>query len=435
MLPTNTGILLPYTMLSLFRYAQIMGITPLHFAGAQTGELSPEVMPIGTDCGDVWTKYDWQNHDHVSHMQLAIQIKNAEREIAHLLGYWPAPVWLSEEAHPYPRPWAREYSGMGVDVSGRPKTITTRFGKVIAGGRRAVSLIGTATKAGGALVYSDDDVDGFPEHARITLPTALTDEREIKVYHTGYDGDQEWEIRPVSHKEIVGGNIVIDLPTWELIEPSLYEAFPTSDGHQPIDLSDADNLVVSVDVYREYNDNSEPASRFYWENDLGSTCQSCGGVGCEDCLPTTQDGCLTIRDYDKGIVSPFPATNTDGSWSSDTWTECREPESVKLWYYAGLASQDYLRHRSYDPLPYEHALAIAYLATARLDRPLCGCGSAQSIASAFQENMAMSEPNGKSYFLTPDVMQCPFGTKVGEVAAWRMLGGKLTPHRLGVAVI
>jgi len=49
--------------------------------------------------------------------------------------------------------------------------------------------------------------------------------------------------------------------------------------------------------------------------------------------------------------------------------------------------------------------------------------------------MAMSEPNGKSYFLTPDVMQCPFGTKVGEVAAWRMLGGKLTPHRLGVAVI
>jgi len=425
---------IPYTLLSIYRYAQIMGINPMHFAGAQTPGITPPVMPLMGSCGSVWSKYDWQNSDQVSHMQLALTIKEAEYEIARALGYWPAPTWIADESQPYPRPWAREYSGLGRDISNRPKSLRSSFGNVINGGRRGVTLIGTATTAGLSLVYSDDDGDGFSEHATISIATSLTDVREIKVYFTGHLGDQDWEIRPVRYKVISGGLVTIKIDSWQLINPVLYEYLTTDEGFEAIDISDLTNFVTSVDVYREYNDNTSASSQFVWENDLRSTCTSCGGTGCEDCAPATQDGCLTIRNYESGIVTPFPASYSNGSWTASTWTECREPENVKLWYYAGLVSNDYSRSRSSDPLSQEFAKAIAMLTSARLDRPLCGCGNAEQMATAYQEDMAVTEPNGKSYFLSPDVLNSPFGTRVGEVGAWRLVS-KLANHRLGVAVI
>lgn len=425
---------IPYTLLSIYRYAHMMGITPIHFAGAQTPGITPAIMPVTSECGSVWTKYDWQNNDQVSHMQLALTIKEAEYEISRALGSFPAPMWIAEESQPYPRPWARQYTGRGIDISGRPKSMRSSFGNVISGGRRGTTLILTATVAGATLVYSDNDGDGLFEHATITVPTTLTDVREIKLYFTGHDGEQDWEIRPVRRKELSGGNVIIHVDSWQLIDPMLYETFPTEDGYEAIDISDVTNFVTSVDVYREYNDTTSASSQFVWENDLHSTCTSCGGIGCEDCTPATQDGCLTIRNYEAGMVTPFPAEYSNGAWVASTWTECREPDNVKLWYYSGLVSNDFSRNRSYDPLSQELAKAIALLASARLDRPLCGCGTAQAKVSALQVDMAVSVRDGDSYFLTPDAMNSPFGTKVGEVQAWRLIG-KLASHRLGVAVI
>ena len=424
----------PYTLLSIYRYAQLMGIPPMHFASAQTPSLVPQVMPIASSCGNVWTKYDWQNADQVSHMQLAFTIKEAEYEIARALGYWPAPLWTSEEIQMYPKPWAREYSGIGVDISGRPKATRSNFGKVIAGGRRGVTLIGTATTLGASLVYSDDDSDGFYEHATITLPTTITEINEIKPYFAGHSGDLEWEIRPVRYKVLSGGNVIIKIDSWQLIDPTLYEYLPTDDGFSAIDISDVTNFVTSIEVYREYNNNASASSQFIWENDLSSTCTSCGGIGCEDCTPATQDGCLTIRNYELGIVTPFPAEYSNGSWLASTWTECREPDNIKLWYYSGLVSNEYIQHRSYDPLPHEFAMAIAWLASSRRDSPLCGCGNAQSIASSLQVDMALANRGESSYYLTPDALNSPFGTRVGEVKAWKLIS-KFANHRLGVAVI
>lgn len=422
----------PYTLLSIFRYARIMGITPLHFAGAATPGLNPQVMPID-NCSKIWAKYDWQIHDQVSKMQLAESIYEAEYEISQALGYWPAPVWTSEEKQIYPRPFAKAYGGVGVDIAGKPKALRTNYGHIISGGRRGVTLLGTATTAGNSLKYLDEDGDGYYETANVTIATTLTDARYIKLYYTGHNGELEWEVRPIRSKRITGGNIVFVLDAWELISPELYEAFPTSDGFDAIDVSDVTNYEVSVDVYYEYNDTTLPSSQFIWENDLMGICATCGGTGCEDCTPVTQDGCLTIRKYEAGIVTPFPA-DYDGGWTATTWTECREPENVKLWYYSGLVANDYAQSRSYDPLSLEFAKAIAWLATARLDRPLCGCGNIQAISTELQTDITLREPKGAAYFVTPDGMSCPFGTKIGEIRAWRIVS-KLAKRRLGVAVI
>ena len=403
----------PHTLLSLFRYARIMGITPMHFAGAATPSLNPQVMPM-EGCAKIWAKYDWQLHDQVSRMQLAETI--------------------AEERQVYPGPFAKEYSGIGQDIAGKPKSLRTDWGFVISGGRRGITLIGTATTAGLTLVYTDEDGDGYYETATVTMATTLTDVREIKLYYTGHSGELEWEVRPVRSKRISGGNVIIVLDAWELIQPDLYEVFPTSDGFDAIDVSDITNYETSVDIYREYTDLSQASSQFIWENDLIGICATCGGTGCEDCTPVTQDGCLTIRKYEAGMVTPFPADYTDGSWTATTWTECREPENVKLWYYSGIVANDYTQSRSYDPLSLEFAKAIAWLATARLDRPLCGCGNIEMISRELQTDVTMREPKGAAYYVTPDGMTSPFGTKIGEIKAWRIVS-KLAKRRLGVAVI
>src|SRR3990170_1966590 len=98
---------LPYTLLSLPRYAKMCGINPVHFAGATAVNLNPVVMPVGSTCGEVWARHDWQDYDHISHESLALAIRNAEEEIARAAGYWAAPTWLTEEVQEFPRDFYR----------------------------------------------------------------------------------------------------------------------------------------------------------------------------------------------------------------------------------------------------------------------------------------------------------------------------------------
>ena len=103
-----TAYPIPYTLLSLPRFARMVGIAPLHFAGVTASSLNPQVFPTGSACGDVWPRYDWQKSDQVSHESLAYSIKDAEETLAKEVGYFPAPMWIAKEKKMYPRDFYRE---------------------------------------------------------------------------------------------------------------------------------------------------------------------------------------------------------------------------------------------------------------------------------------------------------------------------------------
>lgn len=427
---------LPYTLLSIFRFAKIMGIPPMHFARGSTPGLSPRVFPE-TTCESVWYKYDWQDADKVSWYQLALTIQAAEHELATLLGWWPAPVWIENEEYPYPRPYRREYFGIGLDVRNELKGISLNTGKFIGGGRRAVSLVGTATVAGGSLTYSDQDGDGYEETATIVLATALTDEREIKAYFAGFDGVQEWEIRPTRSVSISGGNVTMVFDSWQFIDPDLYEEYPTDDdvnGLDTIDISTPTNFVTSVEVYREYTDTTQAAARFYWESD----CVLCGGLSdtCSACSPLTQDGCLSTRNGKAGIAVPAPASydSVEARWEQAGWSGPVEPQRVHLWYKAGEVSQEYEKRRKVDPLSDFWAKTIAWLATSRIERGLCGCTNVQAISAYLREDLLISNRE-QSIFVPIEVQNCPLGTTRGEVAVWKRIKHFIKDKRLSVALI
>lgn len=419
---------LPRTHLSLFRYAQIMGIAPLHFAGAVTDTVFP-----AQGCDSIWPRYSWQDADQVSLEDLAQVIHDAEHDIAAVLGYPVAPQWVAQEAHAWPRHHRRDVWNAGGDVRGGRMGIKAKWARVNTPGRRAVSLIGTATTTGNSLLYQDIDGDGWAERATITMATSLTDANECKVYFSGKSGAQAWEVRPVLSKTISGGVLTIILNSWQLIDPALQSVYPTADGLAAIDASDTDVLVASVDVYREYTDSTQASAQFLWTPDDSSfilgvaICTNCSGSGCDACGLTTQNGCFAVRDAELGIVAPVPATydDDDARWERAVWTGCREPDQVKLWYLAGHYSDEYLRGETSDPLSDALAHAIAWMATARLERALCQCGNVTGLADHLRQDLVKVD-NDTSYYVAGGLAENPFGTKRGEWMAWQRIS-KLTP--------
>jgi hypothetical protein len=352
----------------------------------------------------------------VGREELGEAIKIAEDQIAEQLGYYPAPKYVEQEVkqmtrHHRPDMWrfgARNARGAGVSVK-------TTFGKVISPGRWGSALVGTATTAGGTLVH-----DFAALTSTITLPTALTRECEIRTFITGHDAALEWEIRPPKSVTISGGNVVIVFDSWQLIDPTLWEAYPTSADFGAIDITVAGNHVTSVEVYRMYTDLTQASAVFFWEPEMQGAFCSCGGTGCAACVLTTQDGCIHIRDAELGLVVPAPATYnaTTLAWGGDCYDVCRDPDFVKIYYFSGALSQRWLQCTSCDPLPDAWARAIANLATARIDRPFCECGSATPAVVRAQTDLARS--GGDVSFNVPfSQLDNPFGTRWGEVYAWR----------------
>ena len=369
--------------------------------------------------------------DSISHYDIAETIQSAEYEIARELGYWPAPMWTSQEVHKYPRhhrPDVYRYGGRNVRAQGvSTKTI---FGKIIAGGRRNTNThLGTATTTGGSLAYTDEDGDGFAETATVQLPAGgLTDYTQIKVYFTGTNAMQEWEIRPPKSKNISSDVFTAVFNSWLFINPELLAAYPTTADPAAIDISVVTNYVTSVDVYREYNDPTQNSAEIVWEPTPNvGYCSICSGAGCAACSYTAQMGCLHIRDPLRGFVVPTAATydDTNAQWASNSLSLSRDPDFVKLWYYSGALSQEYLSGRWSWTLPRKWARTIAYLATARLERPFCSCGTATALATHLRDDLAAissSTQQARSYRIDPTlVLQNPFGTKRGEVMAWQQV--------------
>ena len=430
----TTAYPIPYTLLSLPRFARMIGIAPLHFAGASAPSTHPQVFPTGSACGDVWPRYDWQKSDQVSHESLAYAIKDAEETLANEVGYFAAPMWISQEKQMYPRDFYREGIYQVRDVRGFSKGLQTKYGKILSGGRRGTTLIATPTVAGGSLVYQDNDSDGLYETASITVNNVtVTELCEIKVYFTGVNAQQEWEIRPPRTATLSAGTLTMTFESWLFIDPEELSHYPTDDGFQAVDLSTITPLVTTVDVYRIYNDTSDASAVFAWENgEPGCICSTCGGTGCPACSDTEQDGCIQVRDSEAGVIVPVPATY-DTSWSITAFDVCRAPDKVELYYLAGNQSEEYLRGISCDPLSDKWAWCIIWLAIARLERPPCSCNRLKNMFDYLREDLSHSTSSG-SYFTGMEIATNPFGTHRGEMMAWKRVKNHVG-RRMSVAVI
>lgn len=432
-IPAGTGSAnlraIPRTILSLDRYAQIMGLDPVHFNQG----FDETFFPVNSDCPDVWFKYSWQRPGYASRYDLAVAIKDAEEDIANVLGYWPGPKWTSEEDHTYEK-YHRRYirnTGWLPNVAGNFKSVVANFGNIIAPGPRSVAAAATGT----GVVYADDDGDGFIETATVTVDISGTAAETVLnyswydlqqtcrfgVYHDGYSGHPDWEVRYPVSVTLSGTTLTFTFRSWQLFLPSLLAAYPQLDSvPYPIDANTSTNFVSTVDVYLEYPDYTQPSSQFVWAG--RRNCTICAGAGCVNCGTATQNGCVNVDDKTRGIVAPIPASyDATNGWTQASISNEYEPDRIKLWYYSGNVSDEYKMGLTCDPLSDYFARTIAWLATARLERDPCGCGHVKESMMKLRQDLAIASPEGNFIIGLDDAMDNPFGSRLGELRAWRRI--------------
>lgn len=316
--PSTIALPLPDTVVSLPRYAQLIGYDECGFFGvAYNGQEQ-------SGCATWWT--EWQR------LNIADALRQAEQKIENIAGYPLRPTWITGQPA-----W-----GDARYVDEQPfcnNPIVTRWGMVLQGGVRAETTI----QAGALIDYSDEDVSIVGP-----LPATIGDISEVYVYYPG----SERRIIP-SKVEYVGGVLTVQIPRCRLVDPSKFGVIENDYG---LDKNDLDNFVESVDIRRIYNDPSTHAELVRQD-----TCW-CGETGCTH---QTDAACIRVQDGRVGIVEVWPAEYSDGWQRKRT---CRSYSHVRLNYQAGLRSA-----------PFDLENMIVRLAHSLLPEEPCGCAIIQHL--------------------------------------------------------
>ena len=405
------------TWLSLDRWAEILGVNPIHFSQMFTA-LGPQ-----GNCGIPWYQHAWQNTDFTSREDVAVAIRDAEMKIASELGYFLLPDWVIDERKQTVRPARPElFSKSSVNVRGMAKSVETDWGYVVSGGQRASSLITAAT----AVTVSDVDGDGYTETATASVTTTVTDPNEIRAFLPGQAGDFDFEIRPIE-VSISGGVATLTFKRWQLVDPDLVLRLNADDTDERLDADTATPYVTTIDVYRIFND-PQSQLNLLWERPPQG-CNNCSGSGCVVCAFDTQTGCMFVRDERLGMVAYRPATwdSTDEEFDRAEFTIKRDPEQLRIWYYCGWQSTDPRVLRPRTQLDPYWEKAIVYMSVALLDRDLCSCNNVERFVEYWREDLSRVGAE-VSYQVSPEDLSNPFGPTRGAIYAWRQV------HRDGRAI-
>ncbi len=406
--------------LPLDTWAQIMGLNPLHFNGVFIADNPPAV------CEQPWLQFAWQTADRVGREELSRAIAQAEADIEKHLNYRLIPTWEEDEWHQTIRPVRNELFNLtSTDIRAFAQAVKADWGHMVTGGVRANTLIAAAS----AVTYSDPDNDTYDELATVTATvTAGQDPCEIRIYfpvtnpmvRTG--GEDQWEIRPIE-VTIVGTTATILFRREQAVLPEFQLDIvpPEDDSHlRGVEGNEDANFLATVDVYRVSNDPQTQVTMM-WEG-LGIGCNSCNGTGCNQCEYSTQNGCFTARgDIKQSLIGYRPAlwNSTTLVFDAAALAVARQPDIVRLWYYAGLREKGLSCPRNV--MAGEWARTVAYYAASLLDRQVCACENVHVNVEYWQEDRAIRGTQGLN---TPTkILDNPFGTRRGAIYAWEQVKG------------
>lgn len=324
----------------LASYAQLIGVQECAFWGVNNGTAPAHA------CRQIWSLHDRN--------LVASYLAEAQAAMERVLNYPLGRRWFANEQHPYSVP------------------VQARWGHVIAAGVRATDDIAL-----------DEAVDHTTDPAVIgPVPTTVTDEDEIHVYHHGTDA----EIVP-SAIMLAGGNVTIEIPRCRLVLPA-YADNPAT-GWSYTDITVTGVFAQTVDIKRVYNDPSTQGVLVYPHGKTLSCTISCGEL--------TQTACLYPRSLILGEFDALPATYSAGGWTPAcgyAW-----PDLVRLNYCAGVTLDDQLRD------------TVVRLAHSLMPETPCGCPEGKRL---------WERDRNVPQILTAERLNCPFGVTDGAWLAWQV---------------
>lgn len=326
--------------------------------------------------------------------EIAGALNNAINMFANQITYWPRPKWFVDLL-----PIGR----------GRPLRdgyYSLQWRKIIEFGQRATTLI----EAGVAVVYSDSTGLGVNDTATITVNTTV-DASEVQFFFRTADGapaagDPRYQIEPLTLTDN-GGSITAVGHRALFVKPSTIWNIPYETVNlrerNAADTQDAADFITLVDVYRVYNDATNPI-------DLLSA-----------------DGTV-LEQFDGEIIDPtLSIFRLGGDCSAACWT--KRPNRMRVRYRAGEALV-------YDDMSGELREAIIRLSNTLMPRNTSA--EKQYTHDRWfwdRQPMLAGIGNRNISVLSPSDVKNSFGLLQGAVYAWRVAtrddiaiprGGKFT---------
>lgn len=415
-------------LLPLETYRKIMGLHPLYFWGFKNSAVQPT-----SACNGLLYKYSWQAADAEGRQDIAEAIHSAEEQLLEYLKFYPAPRYKEMTM-----PWPQYHDAMQsryrpVNGAGLRVGLYLPEGYIQAIGTELLTSLGSP-----AVTVADTNADGIIDtFTTAPLATAVTDETEIAAYFKLADRNNEpvgdeWRVLPIQ-VTISAGFVTIKGPSWIVAQPALYEAIdPTF--LVSIDPNDAAKYVTHLDLYQRttYTEGNTPATSqgvLLWDTTEGCGsgwcfCANCTGITYDPTNSNADPAAIGMSVARVGISDPklgrvIPANAilnaTSGIWY-DQVQFYREPDRALIRYLAGypLNSRGEMDHKM--------QVVVARLATAIMGRPINGCDEANREMYRWQFDVARAAgANDEQYSISPADLDNPFGTRRGEVWAWKQV--------------
>lgn len=329
---------------SLDRYQELMHLPINAFNGLNKDNEEPVY-----DCRHIWMQSERDD--------LAIYLYRAEEVRERELLYHLSPKYIYNERHTYSSP------------------IVLNRKHLIEVGVEATTAIETVT-----LVHRTDGVINDP--IVLTVTTTVVNKAELVVCYP----DEDVRITP-SRVTITGGVATIRIPRARLVKPELLD---NREDH--LYYVHDENFLETVDVKRVYNDPATATNLVWTTTQLAHNCSPSHPNGSE----TTQTAIAAInlpRANRLSLISIYPATYTNGSWSGQSMRYCYLPEMVSVSYKSGIRG----------------SLSTDILSI--------------KLAHTFMPNMPCTCPYVEQYWREdneahPEGLVTPYGSRMGQVAAW-----------------
>jgi hypothetical protein len=397
-------------LLPLDEWRRILGIHPFHFWQLQNTALAP----VTSACNTLVFEASWQYADAVGRSDIVRAIQHAEDKLTDYLNFAPAPRQEYDELA-FPQFYdARNTYLSSSDAQGRWLSFNLKKRKVQTLGTLTVAAIGDA-----AVTLSDIDGDGLDDTFTLSIATTVTDPDQIAVYFDTtdrFDGSgisERWRIQPVT-VSISGGTATIKGRAWTIVKPVQYSGV----GRAALEATGA-VYATTLTVARHAIDTTQQGE-WIWE--------ATPDGGCDTNDPSSylsQTARYIVRNSDAGIVAGEAAEyDTDALlWGATAWPVAYAPERARVYYTAGYTDGG--------PVMSEWMkIIVARLAAAELAAPICGCKVANRELSRWQFDLATSgaSADAEGYQMSFEDMNCPFGTRRGQVYAWKEIQ-RIVEHR------
>lgn len=417
-------------LLPLETFRALIGYHPWHFWGWENSSIRPS-----SSCNDVVTQYAWQAADAAGRADIQQAIISAESKMMGEVNYAPAPRF-GEVTLPYPAYMSPSLNWMSAaQADGKWMSVQLPEKQIRGIGVELLTLLETVT-----LTYSDTDNDGIADTftATTTATTTRTDPNEIAAYFASGDRldndgvSDRWRVLPLKVTINANGTVTIRGRAWILGKPVLYESPTLNDN--PLDPSTATNFVTTLEVYTRVVSTqgttiTNSQAKLIWETFPFPAWQSCCGGTLNPFSTNATDPAAeayaiaraVIRNAEAGLIGVGEAAydTTAQVWKAVNWSVCKPPDRITIRFYAGVPLVD-------QKMEVGMATMIARFACAEMPRRICACETANRELYRWQFDMGVAGANDERY-TTPEDLNNPFGTRRGQIEAWRTLKGLQLP--------